>query len=77
MTGANHVERILALWAVPRSTSTAFEWMMRQRGDLGFPEQPQARPEVDLADAALRVREAYAIVEPHYRRLYEHRIVIE
>ena len=26
--------RILALWAVPRSTSTAFEWMMRQRGDL-------------------------------------------
>lgn len=24
---------ILALWAVPRSTSTAFEWMMRQRGD--------------------------------------------
>ncbi len=25
---------ILALWAVPRSTSTAFEWMMRQRGDF-------------------------------------------
>ncbi len=25
---------IVALWAVPRSTSTAFEWMMRQRGDL-------------------------------------------
>lgn len=25
---------ILALWAVPRSTSTAFEWMMRQRSDL-------------------------------------------
>ncbi|MCP5084363.1 MAG: sulfotransferase family protein [Alphaproteobacteria bacterium] len=24
---------ILALWAIPRSTSTAFEWMMRQRGD--------------------------------------------
>ena len=24
---------ILELWAVPRSTSTAFEWMMRQRGD--------------------------------------------
>ncbi len=24
---------ILALWAVPRSTSTAFEWMMRMRGD--------------------------------------------
>ena len=26
--------KILALWAVPRSTSTAFEWMMRMRGDL-------------------------------------------
>ncbi|MDA0702824.1 MAG: sulfotransferase family protein [Proteobacteria bacterium] len=26
--------RILALWAVPRSTSTAFEWMMRERGDF-------------------------------------------
>ena len=26
--------KILALWGVPRSTSTAFEWMMRQRGDL-------------------------------------------
>ena len=25
--------KILALWAVPRSTSTAFEWMMRMRGD--------------------------------------------
>ncbi len=176
MTGVNQVERILALWAVPRSTSTAFEWMMRQRGDLacyhepfgeawyhgedplssrampesvrtpgltldsvrrslasaagrgpvfikdfphyvesiwtdefladfrhgflirdplktltsmhhkwpdfhiketGFPEQPQARPEIDLTDAAPQVREAYAIVEPHYRRLYEHRIVVE
>lgn len=28
------MNKILALWAVPRSTSTAFEWMMRQRGDL-------------------------------------------
>lgn len=26
-------KKILALWAVPRSTSTAFEWMMRMRGD--------------------------------------------
>jgi hypothetical protein len=22
------------LWATPRSTSTAFEWMMRMRGDM-------------------------------------------
>ena len=27
------MQKILALWAVPRSTSTAFEWMMRVRGD--------------------------------------------
>jgi hypothetical protein len=25
---------ILVLWATPRSTSTAFEWMMRMRGDM-------------------------------------------
>lgn len=28
------MHKILALWATPRSTSTAFEWMMRQRGDM-------------------------------------------
>ena len=32
--------KILALWAVPRSTSTAFEWMMRQRGDLRCYHEP-------------------------------------
>ncbi len=31
---------ILALWATPRSTSTAFEWMMRQRGDLNCRHEP-------------------------------------
>ena len=28
------------LWATPRSTSTAFEWMMRQRGDLTCFHEP-------------------------------------
>ena len=28
------------LWATPRSTSTAFEWMMRQRGDLHCVHEP-------------------------------------
>lgn len=28
------MNKILVLWGVPRSTSTAFEWMMRQRGDM-------------------------------------------
>ncbi|OED38781.1 hypothetical protein AB833_18125 [Chromatiales bacterium (ex Bugula neritina AB1)] len=31
---------IIALWAIPRSTSTAFEWMMRQRGDLDCLHEP-------------------------------------
>ena len=31
---------ILALWAVPRSTSTAFEWMMRTRGDHSCYHEP-------------------------------------
>lgn len=34
------MSKILALWAVPRSTSTAFEWMMRQRGDLHCLHEP-------------------------------------
>ena len=34
------MNKILALWAVPRSTSTAFEWMMRQRGDLECFHEP-------------------------------------
>ena len=33
-------QKILALWAVPRSTSTAFEWMMRQRGDFTCLHEP-------------------------------------
>ena len=31
---------IIVLWATPRSTSTAFEWMMRQRGDLTCFHEP-------------------------------------
>jgi hypothetical protein len=34
------MHKILALWAVPRSTSTAFEWMMRQRGDMKCFHEP-------------------------------------
>ncbi len=34
------VGRIVALWAVPRSTSTAFEWMMRMRGDMECFHEP-------------------------------------
>ena len=31
---------ILALWATPRSTSTPFEWMMRERGDFSCHHEP-------------------------------------
>ena len=31
---------ILVLWAVPRSTSTAFERMMKQRGDHEIAHEP-------------------------------------
>ncbi|MCP4390617.1 MAG: sulfotransferase family protein, partial [Gammaproteobacteria bacterium] len=31
---------IYILWATPRSTSTAFEWMMRMRGDLACFHEP-------------------------------------
>ena len=34
------MQRILVLWATPRSTSTAFEWMMRQRGDMQCLHEP-------------------------------------
>ncbi len=34
------MHKIVALWAVPRSTSTAFEWMVRQRGDLDCLHEP-------------------------------------
>lgn len=34
------MNKILALWAIPRSASTAFEWMMRQRGDFACRHEP-------------------------------------
>ncbi len=34
------MNKIIALWCTPRSTSTAFEWMMRQRGDLYCMHEP-------------------------------------
>lgn len=34
------MHKILALWAVPRSISTAFEWMMRRRGDMTCFHEP-------------------------------------
>jgi hypothetical protein len=36
--------KILVLWATPRSTSTAFEWMMRMRGDMRCFHEPFGEP---------------------------------
>jgi hypothetical protein len=33
-------QKMLVLWAVPRSTSTAFEWMMRMGGDINCFHDP-------------------------------------
>lgn len=33
-------DKILALWSTPRSRSTAFMWMMRQRGDFVVLQEP-------------------------------------
>ena len=38
--GFQLMNKILVLWATPRSTSTAFEWMMRQRGDMECFHEP-------------------------------------
>lgn len=34
------MNKILALWATPRSTSTAFEWAMKHRGDMTCFHEP-------------------------------------
>ena len=38
------MHKILVLWATPRSTSTAFEWMMRMRGDMVCFHEPFGEP---------------------------------
>jgi len=38
------MHKILVLWATPRSTSTAFEWMMRMRGDMMCFHEPFGEP---------------------------------
>ena len=43
---------------------------------VSTPKSLVARAEIELADTVTRVREAYAIVEPYDRRLYEHRVVV-
>ena len=53
---------IYILWATPRSTSTAFEWMMRMRGDMACFHEP-------FGEAW------YQGFLPHYRHLHSHRLL--
>ena len=34
------MQKIVVLWSTPRTTSTAFEWMMRMRGDMACFHEP-------------------------------------
>ena len=49
------MHKIVALWAVPRSTSTAFEWMMRQRGDIDCLHEPLVRPGIKVKTPCSRL----------------------
>ena len=64
------MNRILALWAVPRSVSTAFERMMMERGDFFVFHEPfsasyyygEGRPSRRYAHVAPEARHAPAVV---------------
>ncbi|WP_293067954.1 hypothetical protein [Okeania sp. SIO2B3] len=36
-------QKIIALWSTPRSSSTAFRWMVKQRGDFLVLHEPFGR----------------------------------
>jgi len=73
--------RILALWATPRSTSTAFEWAMANRGDMTCHHEPyneayyygedRRNDRYFIADPALRPTAGLTIRGVHRRLLGE------
>ncbi|NIR29058.1 MAG: sulfotransferase family protein [Gammaproteobacteria bacterium] len=56
------MNKILVLWAMPRSRSTAFEWMMRERGDFVVLHEPFGEAYYHGAD---RWTQRAASVAPH------------
>jgi hypothetical protein len=70
---------ILALWATPRSTSTAFEWVMSHRGDMTCFHEPyneayyygsdRRNDRYFMADADLKVKEGLTIRSVHEKLL--------
>lgn len=69
------MNKILALWATPRSTSTAFEWVMSNRGDMDCFHEPyneafyygldRRHDRYFLADVALQPTAGLTIASTH------------
>lgn len=69
------MEKILALWATPRSTSTAFEWAMGHRGDMTCFHEPYneafyygedwRNDRYFIADPKLKVSQGLTITSVH------------
>ena len=57
---------IYVLWATPRSTSTAFEWMMRMRGDMAcfHKDMPQFTDHLWQGDFLDRFEHSFLIRDP-------------
>lgn len=64
--------KILGLWALPRSTSTAFETMMRARGDFHVINEPFALPYYFGKNSrSQRYSEAKSPPECNYQNIWE------
>ena len=69
------MNKILALWATPRSTSTAFEWVMSNRGDMDCFHEPyneafyygldRRHDRYFLADKTLQPTAGFTIASTH------------
>lgn len=76
------VDNILALWATPRSTSTAFEWAMANRGDMTCFHEPyneafyygedRRHDRYFVADASLKAKAGLTIAGVHEKLLALH-----
>ena len=75
------MHKILALWATPRSTSTAFEWAMANRGDMTCHHEPyneayyygddRRHDRYFRADPGLEVKPGLSILGVHRKLLEE------
>lgn len=73
------MNKILALWATPRSTSTAFEWVMANRGDMTCFHEPyneafyygedRRHDRYFIADKTLQTTPGLSITKVHEKML--------